>query len=210
MNCAFCCQNIDDDSFYCDQCGKEVLLCPTCGKTGKGKFCVIDKSVLVVAKNRTITQGTPQQPDFAAISTPTPISKPKGQSSNNITSNIQTIIPKLKLVNNNLKINLEIYDGDIIGRTTGQHVQIFSQFQQISGKHLQFRYDSKKGWLIIDLGSTNGTAVANNTNWKSTPKINAHHPLQIAQNTFVLIANIELQILQEQPVLNAPTGTQRI
>jgi len=37
--CPYCGALIADDSFYCDQCGKQLLICPNCHEYGKGKFC---------------------------------------------------------------------------------------------------------------------------------------------------------------------------
>ena len=36
MKCYNCKSEIDDDSLYCDQCGCEIYLCPSCGTPGKG------------------------------------------------------------------------------------------------------------------------------------------------------------------------------
>lgn len=38
--CPKCGADIESDSCYCDQCGNELMKCPTCGRFCKGKFCV--------------------------------------------------------------------------------------------------------------------------------------------------------------------------
>ena len=54
MICVFCGGSIDDDSFYCDQCGKEILMCPECGRSGKRKVCTFDGNALVPVKNGSV------------------------------------------------------------------------------------------------------------------------------------------------------------
>ena len=55
MICSYCKSDIDNDSFHCDQCGKELFICPTCGKSGKGKNCVEDGSKLFSPKQKSVT-----------------------------------------------------------------------------------------------------------------------------------------------------------
>lgn len=37
--CPNCKEEIDDNSHYCDQCGKELAYCRSCGRVGVGKRC---------------------------------------------------------------------------------------------------------------------------------------------------------------------------
>ena len=39
MTCPFCRAEIPDDSYFCDQCGKELKFCPECGKPKRGTVC---------------------------------------------------------------------------------------------------------------------------------------------------------------------------
>lgn len=48
--CPFCNNEIESDSFYCDQCGEELKICPTHGFK-KGKICGECGTRLVEAKN---------------------------------------------------------------------------------------------------------------------------------------------------------------
>ncbi|HRR95442.1 MAG TPA: zinc ribbon domain-containing protein [Candidatus Ratteibacteria bacterium] len=50
MICVFCKSNIEGDSFFCDQCGKEILICPKCSQPGKGQYCTYDSTLLVTKK----------------------------------------------------------------------------------------------------------------------------------------------------------------
>ena len=39
MKCPFCKAVIDDDSWFCDQCGKELKFCPECRQPKRGTEC---------------------------------------------------------------------------------------------------------------------------------------------------------------------------
>ena len=39
LMCPFCRAEVPDDSRFCDQCGKEFMFCPECGKPKKGTMC---------------------------------------------------------------------------------------------------------------------------------------------------------------------------
>ena len=192
MKCPFCKFEIDDDSLYCDQCGKEILICPKCNKPGKGKICIFDGTPLVPAKSKTTAS-----PAGSVVSSKTapPPSKPVAQVAD---------IGELLLINENLGLNIMIEDGDIIGRTTGRFVNIFSKYSTVSGQHAQFKLDlSKKVWTVIDLDSTNGTKY-NNVPLK---------PIQsqvLTDKSYLCIANIEFYVQTSSGKKTAKTGTLRI
>lgn len=50
MKCPFCKEIIDDDSYFCDQCGKELRFCPECGKPKQGNTCPACGADLVSGK----------------------------------------------------------------------------------------------------------------------------------------------------------------
>jgi len=191
MICAYCKSNIDDDSLYCDQCGREILICPKCNKLGKGKVCTFDGTPLVSIKNKT-----------AAVSTEAVI--PKAVTSPDLKSVTQvTDIGELHLVNKNLGLDLKIEDGDVIGREMGRFMNIFSKHQTVSGKHAQFKLNPDKGWTVTDLDSTNGTKYNNVSLKPMQPEI-------LSDKSYLRIANIEfyVQIMNKGPA--SKTGTQRI
>jgi|CXWL01.1.fsa_nt_gi pSer/pThr/pTyr-binding forkhead associated (FHA) protein len=205
MLCVYCNSDIENDSFHCDQCGKELLICPTCNRPGKGKNCVHDGGKLFSPKQKSITDKSQSiNPSVAA----TALQNNPHQSNlpHPVNSNIQT--PTLKISNAQLKIDIEIKNGDIIGRTEGNYNSLFNQFPQISGKHVEFNFDNVNGWQIKDFGSTNGSAVSDNPNWQTTPKLKQNIPVQLKNNSFLLIANIEFQVKIILP--QTSTGTQRL
>ena len=51
VKCPICGKEIENESFYCDQCGEELKICPSGHGFMKGKYCVDCRTKLVVAKN---------------------------------------------------------------------------------------------------------------------------------------------------------------
>jgi hypothetical protein len=217
MNCVFCKSDIENDSFHCDQCGKEILICSKCGKPGKGKNCIDDGNKLYSPKigslkpSSNVTQFQNNVSLFVQQASPVSIFNP---SPDVIPENKPAIIseeasaPTLKLINNHLQIDIEIYNYDIIGRSSGNFSNIFSQFSQISGQHAQFVFESSSGWSIKDLNSTNGTAINHSPNWQNVAKIKPHSFELITNNSFILLANIEFQVKIFSTITTA--GTQRL
>ena len=50
IRCPKCQAEIEADSYFCDQCGAELFVCPKCGTYGKGKRCTRCGEPLVPAK----------------------------------------------------------------------------------------------------------------------------------------------------------------
>lgn len=160
MVCPFCKVSIDDDSFYCDQCGKEIFICPKCNTPGKGKVCTQDGTPLVSAKSK---------------------------SSLSVTSDILSpVIPsELHLINKTLGLDIKITKDVLIGRLEGDFVDIFRKYETVSRRHLKINFDPKKGWMATDLGSTNGTKYNNIPLIPHQPQVLADNSyLQIANIEF--------------------------
>jgi len=217
MICVYCSSDIEEDSFYCDQCGKELFICPTCGKPGKGKRCVEDGGKLYSPAQQSASPAEMGSPNKSIV--PVSVFDPVSPLSLPPTiSNDDSSVPILRLINDHLSINLKLNNGDIIGRTKGNHIDIFGQFSQVSSQHAQFLFDAKKGWVVKDLGSTNGLAVNTSPNWQNIPKLKPQTPQTLNDNTFLLIANIEFQVQIISPSTAAlqpaaqlgQTGTQRL
>ena len=179
MNCAFCKLEIEDDSLYCDQCGKEIFICPKCGKPGKGKVCIYDGTNLDSMKvklgsgiDQSSIQSDKTEPSQEIPSTPEPGIEQKVK------------IPELSLVNRTLNLFLKIEPGDILGRNSGRFTDLFRQYRWVSGKHLKFEYDPEKGWAVSDLNSKNGAKYKNT-------KLIPFQPVTLKDNTFLLMGKIE-------------------
>jgi pSer/pThr/pTyr-binding forkhead associated (FHA) protein len=205
MLCVYCNSDIENNSFHCDQCGKELFVCPTCNRTGKGKNCIHDGTKLVSPKQSSTPQiaTNPTTSGITSFQNNSILNNPSQPTPLNSTQ-----IPILRLFNAQLKIDIEIKNGDVIGRTEGDFSNLFSQYPQVSGKHVQFNFDNVNGWLIKDFGSTNGSAVSDNANWQLTPKLKQNIPTELKNNSLLLIANIEFQVKIILP--QTQTGTQRL
>jgi len=178
--CAYCRSDIESDSFFCDQCGKEIMLCETCGLPGRGEWCEEDGGALKAARTaNTVTSAPPAQ----------------------------SPVPALKLVNENLRLFIPIQQDAVFGRTQGPYTAQLGAQGAISGKHLVFGYDPVSGWTVQDVGSTHGTKYSRtNTNWHQQPKLTPHVPVALADKAFLLVANVEFTIQLD----NAAGATQRI
>ena len=82
MICPKCKADIPDDSWFCDQCGCELMFCPKCKSPAKGKRCTQCGSELVTGKELGLFAS---QPATAASTTQVPNSS---QQQNNTTTNI--------------------------------------------------------------------------------------------------------------------------
>lgn len=60
VKCPHCSKDIENDSFYCDQCGAELMYCPQCHIFGKGKFCSKCRTPLVPASKGASSPATSQ------------------------------------------------------------------------------------------------------------------------------------------------------
>lgn len=190
ISCAFCKSAIDDDSFYCDQCGKEILLCETCHQPGQGQWCEEDGGKLISAKSTGASVHTVAND---ASVPPSVVTEP---------------VPRLTLVNDVLKIRLEIQQNSILGRNTGPYAASIGHLSAISGKHIAFSYDPFKGWTFQDLGSTNKTKYhAQNNAWSNIAPVNPHTETALTDNSFLLVANVEFAVRVESL---SPQSTQRI
>ena len=190
MQCPFCKINIDDDSLYCDQCGKEILICPKCNKPGKGKICTKDGIRLITMKNKMSGIVTGVGVSVAVSSVP----------AQNLGTTPVLDKGELHLINKNLGLDIKIEKDVLVGRTIGDFVDIFSKYQTVSGRHLQINFDLQKGWLVTDLGSTNGTKYNNMLLVPNRPQI-------LTDKSYLIIATIEfyVQILNKQTI--EKTGT---
>ena len=133
MKCPYCKEIIDDDSHYCDQCGKELRFCPECHQPKRGTECPACGSDLVSAKEyfKPIESPKPQKPEEASAPSPS--------------------IPTL-LEGDGFRLILK--EG-VFGRTTGIYPEFGTQIY-ISGRHGELRCVNGQ-WQIRDLGSHNGT-----------------------------------------------------
>lgn len=133
MKCAYCKEVIDDDSWYCDQCGKQIMFCPECHQPRRGTECPACGADLVIAQHHHYSTPKAEAPQ------PTAGAKPGG--------------PTL-LEGDGFKLTLK--EG-VFGRTTGIYPEFSNQIY-ISRQHGELRLHDGQ-WQIRDLGSHNGTML---------------------------------------------------
>ena len=189
MICAFCKNEIDSDSFFCDQCGKEIKVCPQCGTPGKGKICTEHGQKLISAKERNEQKSPSGQPAKTPdVNTQKiPEEEPHLVATTRVETHDQPVqnsgTPELRLVNNAINFNLLIETGDILGRKKGRFADKFFEYKQISGGHAKIDYDGAN-WRITDLDSSNGTKY-------SGQQLPANVPQKLENNSRIILANIE-------------------
>ena len=105
--CPYCNKEIESDSLYCDQCGQELRICTHGHGFKRGKICSECGKPLILAKDVSHTKAPTKQ---------------------------QTVEPK-HLVNNTLNARLQLLDGAVIGRRTGNYVDVFGSQGYVSGSH---------------------------------------------------------------------------
>lgn len=159
MKCHNCKSSIDDDSWFCDQCGTKIYLCPECHTPGKGegKRCGMCGSKLAPAEELAQAKDSApqqsQQPRKPVVAT--------------------------KLVCRQENIILELQNGAVLGRLDGPYQAMLSRLEFVSARHAQLWTEGDR-WIISDLGSRNGTAV--NGQW-------CYNPLPFSVGDTVRLAN---------------------
>jgi hypothetical protein len=174
LACPTCKADIDDDSFYCDQCGAELLKCGRCGFVGKGKVCPHDRTPLMPAK--ALAGGSPPpasksmtpagagtsavgpaptmplppaaQPAISAASTAGPGLSPSPA----VAAAPGQVLCLRSAAHGGV---LRPASGDVLGRRFGPHAAVLSRFSQISSNHLELRRDGNGVWFAKDMNSFN-------------------------------------------------------
>ena len=188
--CPNCKEEIDDDSYYCDQCGQSLLYCNTCGRVGIGRRCTSCGGMMVTpeelmrskeAKNRTssVSQSTGFVSQEFVSHTYT--------KSADILSQTPLPIPVLILYNGPLNIRMQGINGAIIGRKQGPYAQFFTQNLYVSGVHAQLTFKPSTGWCITDKHSSNGTKLNERL---LQPDID----MSLKNGDIVTIANVNLEV----------------
>jgi len=212
MNCPnkICKQEIPDDSCFCDQCGVHLLRCDKCGFIGTGKHCGKCGGLMSAIQPPADTSSTPtgKTPSTPAPSNETPTGKtpsaptpsaPKASAPATPTSSVPTSttpsstatvvvsLPADKIILCHTDgWQIEIANGDVLGRTNGPHVTALGKFPVISSNHAKVTRVNNE-WFITDLNSTNKTFV-------NGAKLEPNIPVKIKQNDVVVLANVTFTV----------------
>jgi FOG: FHA domain len=176
VKCPFCGKEIENDSFYCDQCGEELKICPRGHGFRKGKVCGECGVGLIEAKNASNGQAAPAEPKPATtqssspqpqptepqVSVQQPVSVQQSPPISQADSPAKTVRPEVVaepkfLVSNALNARLDLKDGAIIGRRAGDYTHVFGNQGYVSGSHARLQKNMSGAWEIVDLDSSNGT-----------------------------------------------------
>lgn len=181
--CPQCGEEIDNDSFFCDQCGAELYVCAHChiiGK-GKGKRCgQCGKELVPASYSRSETQPAPAvDPAHIPYMPKAPVynSAPAYSSAPVYTSHPASNPTCLVCRKGNLRFPL--IENAMIGRGEGDYAQDTSRLMYMSRRHAMLKLTGNQ-WSITDLNSTNGTKV---NGMRCSPTIN------ISKGDIVTIAN---------------------
>lgn len=183
ITCPICKAEIDNDSYFCDQCGTELYFCPNCKKPSKGKRCTqcgtalvkaSELNIMTVATAAATAQSTmipPQQnnqqtqfnaqPQQPQLNQPQPVSTPPAGESTCRPGMAQPSAQPCaaRWIDNEGHV-VDLKDGAIIGRKTGDYLSVFSTNGYVSGTHARLSFNpASRQWSLTDLGSTNGSQI---------------------------------------------------
>ncbi len=174
--CPYCGADIEDDSWFCDQCANQLHRCPDCGRFCKGRFCPKCGRPTQLASEAVAPQQPkpqpqtpqPQQPQQQSYRPPAPPQQPPQPIPRPTTNpgipGTGTCIPGAgqapaqRLVCHAMGVTLQLMPGAIVGRVNGNYAMQLGSFQYISGTQARLDFNGAQ-WSITDLGSRNGTAV---------------------------------------------------
>lgn len=185
--CPSCKEEIDEDSRYCDQCGKELVYCSSCGRVGMGRRCTYCGGLMITAdemeKQRNSLHASSQSAGIVTMGQTDSMS----HGGDSMQFSPATGVPTLTLYNPSLDIRLIGINGAVIGRRQGPYQKQLEGNMYISGVHAQLIYKPDTGWSIIDKHSSNGTKL----NQRSLmPDI----PMSLKSGDIVTLANVNLQV----------------
>ena len=186
--CPNCKEEIDDDSYYCDQCGQALLYCNKCGRVGMGRRCTYCGGLMLTPE--AYQQAMTSQSSLSTSLSTSYASQTTSRSLRGMAEAPNMMnqgMPILTLYNPTLNIRIQGINGAVIGRKQGPYIQFFSQNMYVSGVHAQLKYKADTGWCITDKHSSNGTKL---NNYPLQPDVD----MSLKNGDIVTIANISLQV----------------
>ena len=191
--CPNCKEEIDDDSYYCDQCGQMLTYCEKCGRVGMGRRCTSCGGLMLSAEvfhNRgansmSVSMSMGMSQGF--ITTSQRYLNTTGGRQSNPGMAQRTGIPQLLLYNDSIGIRVIGINGAIIGRRQGPYVQFFQQQKYMSGVHAQLMFYPETGWHIVDKHSSNGTKLNDH-------KLQPDVEMSLKNGDIITLANVILKV----------------
>jgi len=192
MNCPnkICKQEIPDDSCFCDQCGVHLLRCDKCGFIGTGKHCGKCGGLMSAIQPPADTSSTPAGKTPSAPASPAPAPSAPTATTPSSSATVVVSLPAEKIILCHTDgWNIEIANGDVLGRTNGPHVTALGKFPVVSSNHAKVTRVNNE-WFITDLNSTNKTFV-------NGAKLEPNIPVKIKQNDIVVLANVTFTVREK-------------
>ncbi|MBS1348777.1 MAG: FHA domain-containing protein [Bacteroides sp.] len=192
VNCPKCRVEIESDSYYCDQCGVELYICPQCHVFGKGKRCTQCGQPLVSAANQVVS---PVHPSTSSVnssassvnSSASSVSPAPSEPEKTMRPGVSVPPLPVRLVCSAAGIRLGLGNGAVIGRRKGDYVSAFASQGYVSGTHARLQKSTSGQWEIVDLDSTNGTFVNGN-------RLSPNVPAVFSIGDIVRIANLDFKV----------------
>ena len=192
VNCPKCRVEIESDSYYCDQCGVELYICPQCHVFGKGKRCTQCGQPLVSAANQVVSPVHPSTSSenssaSSVNSSASSVSPAPSEPEKTMRPGVSVPPLPVRLVCSAAGIRLGLGNGAVIGRRKGDYVSAFASQGYVSGTHARLQKSTSGQWEIVDLDSTNGTFVNGN-------RLSPNVPAVVSIGDIVRIANLDFKV----------------
>lgn len=186
--CPKCKEEIDDDSYFCDQCGQALVYCSSCGRVGMGRRCTHCGGLMVsLDELKQSQQKHAGASNFSTVNTMSTMGTTSTGGFSPDSPQHLPGVPTLTLYNPSLDIRIVGINGAVIGRRQGPYQQMLEKHMYISGMHAQLIYNHDTGWCIIDKHSSNGTKLNQRD---LLPDV----PMTIKSGDIVTLANVNLQV----------------
>ncbi len=192
--CPECRNMIPDDSAFCDQCGKELKWCPVCKRPKRGTECPVCGNILIPGRKYlamleagvSVAPQPQPQPQSSAFNpqpsafTPQPSAPNAGMQPE---PTVAAGTAPSALVGGGWRLTLK---PGPFGRRGGIWPEL-SSCQFVSGNHGTITA-VPGGWMITDMGSTNGTYI-------NGARLTPGTPAAITIGSKITIATIEFTVV---------------
>jgi len=186
--CPNCKEEIDDGSYYCDQCGQALLYCKNCGRVGMGRRCTHCGGLMVT--HQEYQRGSMLKATSLSVSESVSMARsltPFMSAGDAVSQVASRSMPTLTLYNTQLNIRIQGINGAVIGRRQGPYAKFFENNMYVSGVHAQLKYNSNTGWCITDKHSSNGTKL-------NQRPLQPDADMSLKNGDIVALANVILQV----------------